>query len=529
MEMVSELKIEKGIVKNYKLSENLNNTRKSDYNNKLNPKMDFSKKVKSKSILQKLIPSLSITAGSTLVLMTIYEVVKQLLHPDITIWQSHMITIAFTTIVAPLSAYFAFRKLEFARQTTQCEIEERKKVEKVLKHTRTQLEIRVEERTSELSEKNKQLKNEILSRQVAEINSRKSEERYKVMFEQMPLIVMHYNNDLEVTEFNSYTAQVMGRRKEVLKGFNLHNAQDKKLIPILNKALCGKEGYYEGELLINDENHYYQIRTVPYFGKEGNIKGGIFIAENIDTRKIDENALIEAKEQAEKSEKLKTEFLAQMSHEIRTPLNTILNFTSLIEDEISEILNNDLINSFSVINSAGDRIIRTIDLLLNMSELQTGQYKYSTKYFSVTESLTSIFNEHKHLAEDKYLKYSLVIETDDEMIVADDYSINQIFGNLINNAIKYTVQGSIDIRLYRNKDYRLIVDISDTGIGISEEYMKNLFKPFTQEEQGYTRKYEGNGLGLALVKKYCEINNLSISVQSDKGKGSLFRVIFPES
>ena len=527
MEAVSELKGVKEKVK-YELNETLNNSRKADYEKKFKvsgSEEKFSKKL----IFKKLVPSLAITSVLTMFLMTIYEVVKQLLHPDITIWQSHMITIVFTTFVAPLTAYFAFRKLEISRRKNQCEIEERKRIEKELKHSRTQLEIRVEERTAELREKNLQLENEILSRKVAEINSRKSEERYKVMFEQMPFIVMHYNNFLEITEFNSYTSRVMGKRKENLKGFNLHNVQDKKLIPILGKALQGKEGYYEGKLFINNEEHYYQVRAVPYFGKDGNVNGGIFMAENINTRKLDEYALIEAKEQAEKSEKLKTEFLAQMSHEIRSPLNTILNFTSLIEAEIESVINNDLKNSFSVINSAGDRIIRTIDLLLNMSELQTGQYTYSVKYFSIGDSLISIFNEHKHHAENKNLGYSLDIDTQDNMVVADDYSVNQIFSNLINNAIKYTNEGNVNIRLYRNKDTRLVVDVVDSGIGISEEYMNNLFKPFTQEEQGYTRKYEGNGLGLALVQKYCELNELSIHVESQKGRGSLFRVIFPES
>jgi len=529
MEVITELKgtPEFSIKSTFKNIRNTNFKQGKKFLGDNNFNKGQSKKISQKSIIKKLIPALTITAVSSMILMTIYEVVKQLLHPDITIWQSHMITIAFTTIVAPLSAYFALRKLEIARRLNQNEIEERKKIEKELIHARAQLELRVEERTAELTEKNVQLKNEIVFRKIAEINSRKSEERYKVMFEQMPFIVLHYNNSLEITEFNSFTSGIMGRRKEILKGFNLKDAQDKKIIPILKKALQGKEGYYEGLLLINNEEHYYQVRTVPYFGKDGNINGGIFMAENIDTRKLDENALIEAKEQAEKSEKLKTEFLAQMSHEIRTPLNTILNFTSLIETEIKSIVNTDLKDSFSVINSAGDRIIRTIDLLLNMSEIQTGQYKYSTRYFSVKESLTSVFNEHKHFAESKNLEYKFSIDIDDDVVVADDYSVSQIFVNLINNAIKYTHSGFVKIKLYRNREQRLIVDIEDSGVGISDKYKQNLFKPFTQEEQGYTRKYEGNGLGLALVEKYSELNNITIQVESKKNCGSLFRVIFP--
>ena len=107
-------------------------------------------------------------------------------------------------------------------------------------------------------------------------------------------------------------------------------------------------------------------------------------------------------------------------------------------------------------------------------------------------------------------------------------SISQMFCNIIDNAIKYTPKnGEIEIVLYE-KDDRLFVEIADTGIGISHEYLKNLFTPFTQEEMGYTRKFEGNGLGLAIAKKYAELNNAVINVKSTKGEGSNFTVIFKE-
>ena len=114
---------------------------------------------------------------------------------------------------------------------------------------------------------------------------------------------------------------------------------------------------------------------------------------------------------------------------------------------------------------------------------------------------------------------------ENDLILADDYTVTQIFSNLIDNAIKYTPSGLVEISVY-NIGNELIAEVKDTGIGISEEYGKNLFMPFTQEEQGYTRKYEGNGLGLALVKKYCDLNNCNISVESKKNAGSIFTVCF---
>jgi signal transduction histidine kinase len=114
-------------------------------------------------------------------------------------------------------------------------------------------------------------------------------------------------------------------------------------------------------------------------------------------------------------------------------------------------------------------------------------------------------------------------------VKADEYSVNQIFDNLINNAVKYTKEGEVKVKVDSFQNGQVVVDVSDTGIGISEEFLPNLFQPFIQEEQGYTRKYEGNGLGLALVKRYCDMNNAEIQVFSRKGEGTTFRVIFSQT
>ena len=111
------------------------------------------------------------------------------------------------------------------------------------------------------------------------------------------------------------------------------------------------------------------------------------------------------------------------------------------------------------------------------------------------------------------------------MIEADKYTFNQIFQNLIGNAIKYTRQGFVNVNI-KESGKILIVEVEDSGIGMSENYLKNLFKPFSQEDIGQKREFEGNGLGLALVKKYVEINRGSISVKSEKNSGSVFTVQF---
>ncbi|MGD8781663.1 MAG: tetratricopeptide repeat-containing sensor histidine kinase [Ignavibacteria bacterium] len=234
-----------------------------------------------------------------------------------------------------------------------------------------------------------------------------------------------------------------------------------------------------------------------------------------------------AAEKAERANKLKSDFLAQISHEIRTPINTIMNWTFLIKMEVDGKLSEDLKDCFISIENAATRLLRTIDLVLNMSDLETGAYEIFTSELKIKEEvLYPIYKEFERNNEDKTIDFKLLSSNDEDYpVIADKYTLNQIMANLIDNAFKYTKTGSIEIYVYK-KDGKVAVDIKDTGIGISEKYLPNLFKKFSQEEQGYTRKYEGTGLGLSLVKKYCEINCCEIKVDSVKGQGTTFTIIF---
>jgi signal transduction histidine kinase len=124
------------------------------------------------------------------------------------------------------------------------------------------------------------------------------------------------------------------------------------------------------------------------------------------------------------------------------------------------------------------------------------------------------------------LEFILKKHPDKLIVFCDEYSVVQIFVNLIESAIKYTDKGFVEVSSDVNKAGNVVIKVADSGIGMPEEYLADLFTPFTQEEQGYTRKYEGNGLGLALVKKYCEMNNAQIFVESVKGKRTTFTVVF---
>ncbi len=265
----------------------------------------------------------------------------------------------------------------------------------------------------------------------------------------------------------------------------------------------------------------------PIVDKWGKITHFVTIGEDITAKKEIEKNLKLAKEIAEKSDELKSNFLAQMSHEIRTPINAIVSFAGLLKNDLFSTLDDDQRVSFEMIEKSGGRIIRTIELLLNYSELKAKSYKPTFHRIDVNFEILSKFAlEYRKLAKIKNIKFNVKIETDNTFFYGDRHSLEQIFSNLIDNAIKYTSEGSVEVKLSKNEHAKFVVEIKDTGKGISENYINDIFNPFSQEEAGYTRSFEGNGLGLALVKEYCEMNNISIKVESTKNAGTTFSLTF---
>ncbi len=240
--------------------------------------------------------------------------------------------------------------------------------------------------------------------------------------------------------------------------------------------------------------------------------------------------LIAAKNKAEEANKLKSEFLAGISHEIRTPINTVLNYVSLLKEDLLKENKTEFLEYFEAIEIGSRRLIRTIDSILNMSQFQSGEFEvFKEKVDLYQDVLLGVYKEFKQHADQKGLELKLTNRIKKSVIWADQYTLSQLFSNLVDNAIKYTESGRIEILLKSDDEKNVYVEIEDTGIGISEEFLPELFEPFQQEEMGYTRAFEGNGLGLALVKKYVEINKGTIKVQSVKGKGTKFTVTLPKN
>jgi signal transduction histidine kinase len=241
--------------------------------------------------------------------------------------------------------------------------------------------------------------------------------------------------------------------------------------------------------------------------------------------KMVQSELVNALDQAKESDRLKSAFLAQMSHEIRTPLNVILPSIPILADEVGD-KDKEMVSILDAVANASKRLQRTIDMILSMSAVQSGNYKANFDTIDLGEDLKNLTQEFKPITKEKGLELIFTNNSSNSEISADRYTIGQVFQNLIGNAVKYTQSGKIIVSVNDHGENKLIISVEDTGIGISEKYLKNIFSPFSQEDAGQTRKYEGNGLGLALVKEYVTLNKGQISVQSEKNKGSVFSVVF---
>lgn len=240
-------------------------------------------------------------------------------------------------------------------------------------------------------------------------------------------------------------------------------------------------------------------------------------------RKNKENQLINAKERAEESDRLKTAFLQNMSHEIRTPLNGILGFASLLNDEDIEM--EDVKKYSSYIQSSGNRLFELINNIIDISKIESGTMLVSEKDLSVNELINEIYNQFGIIAQNKKLNLIKLLEKD-VIIVSDSLKLHQILSNMVNNAIKFTPSGSVEIS-YKTNEQEIIFCVKDTGKGIEKDKLEKVFERFYQADMSMERGFEGAGLGLSICKGLAKCLKGDIWVESEIDKGSQFYLKIP--
>ncbi|HPN39400.1 MAG TPA: PAS domain-containing sensor histidine kinase [Melioribacteraceae bacterium] len=362
------------------------------------------------------------------------------------------------------------------------------------------------------------------------------EDRFRRFTENSPAFVCAFDTNFDIYYVNPALCNFMKMDKSEIIGKKFYDfiklKSNKDYAIFRLKNLTPESPIETHDQMFTDvtgDTKWQQWTNIAYFDNSGKVIDYHSIGIDITDRKLYEAQILLAKENAEKSEKMKLAFLSQISHEIRTPVSGILSYLSLIKEYfLSKPADEstDYLSYFKIIDNSSNRLIRTIDLILNLSELQTHSYTPHYGYINVKEILQSIIILHEPAAKNKGINYIFNFNLKETEFFTDEYAFTQIFENLITNAIKYTDKGSVIVDVIENDLISFIVSIKDTGIGMSEEYQKKIYTPFSQEDTGYNRKYEGNGLGLALTKLYVEVTNAEISFSSQKGIGTQFYVRF---
>jgi PAS domain S-box-containing protein len=251
-----------------------------------------------------------------------------------------------------------------------------------------------------------------------------------------------------------------------------------------------------------------------------------FYATDITELKQTEQELVKARERAEASDRLKSVFLSTMSHEVRTPLNVILGYTDLLYTELQGKLNQDLETFFDSIRESGNRLQQLIDDILDVSQIEADRLTLRSEEILADELVHATVQEFRLTVKEKGLDLQESLGAPDVYIKVDRLRLQQVLGNILTNAIKFTHEGGITVTTEKqNAEYR--VRVRDTGIGVRDEFKPYLFALFRQGEEGYDRSYEGAGLGLAISQKLVTAMGGRIEVESKVGKGSEFTVVLP--
>jgi two-component system, sensor histidine kinase and response regulator len=268
------------------------------------------------------------------------------------------------------------------------------------------------------------------------------------------------------------------------------------------------------------------VSGVPVRDEEGRLVGAVTVNQDITERKRFERDLAQARDDALAATRLKTAFLANVSHEIRTPLNVILGYNSLIAERLHELRDASSEPLLQAVERGGKRLLATIHRILDVARLETRDFEVRPEVIDLAPLIERHARDYLPLAQEKGLELDLRLDEREARIRFDEYCLAQSLRNLLDNAVKFTESGRITVTLDRDPRGDLRLEVADTGVGIDPSFQKHLFEPFSQEEVGHTRHFEGKGLGLSLVKRYLDRNGASLTVRSEKGNGATFTIRF---
>jgi len=346
----------------------------------------------------------------------------------------------------------------------------------------------------------------------------------KTIINSLPDSVFCKNLELKYTLCNKYMADLFGREMNEILGHNDMQAFGftKEAMELANNAdrialnECRQVSFEEWMVCGDGTKRLFETVKVPLILDE-EIVGILGIGRDITQRKAME-------EEVRAASVAKSDFLANMSHEIRTPLNVVIGLTDLVLEDGS--LSKEVTENLIKINNAGSTLLSIVNDILDFSKIEAGKLQISPVEYYMSSLLNDVITLVVTRIGEKPITFNLNIPDNlPNKLYGDDLRVKQILTNLLTNAVKYTRQGSIELKARCTRDGDSIwlnIAVKDTGMGISKENIKSLFSDYYQVDDKANRQIEGTGLGLAITKRLVKMMDGQIEVESERGKGSTF-------
>ena len=368
---------------------------------------------------------------------------------------------------------------------------------------------------------------------------RKSEENLRRYFDQ-PLLGMAISNpDKSWQDVNSCFCKMLGYSHSEMLQKNweeMTHPDDLALnIRYFDRALAGEiEGYVMDKRFIckNGDIIYTSISAQSLRNLDKSVNSFVLMVQDISDRKQAEAQLLRTNEQLARATRMKDEFLANMSHELRTPLNAILGMTEALQEQIFGSINEKQLKALQTVERSGDHLLSLINDILDVVKIESGQIELDCALVNVAALCQSslIFINQQAQKKSIQLEIKLPRNLPDQLL--DERRIRQVLINLLNNAVKFTLEGGrITLEVTKQESQKSLhtndwirFAITDTGIGIAPENIERLFQPFIQIDSALNRQYSGTGLGLALVKQIVELHGGKVGLTSELGVGSCFTI-----
>ena len=371
---------------------------------------------------------------------------------------------------------------------------------------------------------------------------RQSEAHYRLLTENAPDVVWRLDSNYRFTYISPSDKRLRGYRADEVIGHHIAEIfSEEGLAEVRKLGLLRLEAERRGErmgIVTFEAQHrckggswiWAEISSAPEFDDQGNIIGFFGISREFTERKQAEVLLQQAKVAAEEANKAKSEFLALVSHEIRTPLNSLVGFSSMARATTDPV---KLDQYHAILEQSSRSLMDLVNNILDMSKIEAGRLECESVPVNLRQLTVNLEAHYRHLTAQKRLGFRVFVEeTAPAWVLGDPVRLRQILANILANAVKFTEEGEISCSVRipppaAGAPSLLRFQVQDTGIGIPEQKLSQLFRPFQQMDPSISRKYGGSGLGLAIVKSLVVMMGGSITVDSQEGAGSCFSVDLP--